>query len=237
MQIDSVTTIVDNKFGEGFSVLGTFMQASIVVQAVMVLLVVMSVWSWAVMIDKSLTLGKLRKKASKFEDIFWSGKPLDELFAKMKDRADHPMAKVFAAAMGEWDRAKSVTRGDALMISAKDRIDKVMNVTVSRELERAEKGMSTLAIVASSAVFIGLFGTVWGIMNAFEAIGKEGNTSLVTVAPALSEALFLQPWAITSFQPGSIPMRCVCKGSPMNFLRSCPVKWMRGQNNGRPFRR
>jgi biopolymer transport protein TolQ len=204
MQIEDVTTTVDSHFGADFGMWSMFMQADIVVKAVMVLLVLMSVWSWAVMIDKSLTLGKLKKKAGRFEDLFWSGKPLDELYAKMKDRADHPMAKVFAAAMGEWDRAKNVTRGDALVIGAKDRIEKVMNVTVSRELEKTEKQMTALATIGSSAPFIGLFGTVWGIMNAFQAIAVQGDTSLVAVAPGIAEALFATALGLVAAIPATI---------------------------------
>ena len=203
MQIESVTTTVDSQLGVDFSVWGMFMQADPVVKGVMVILALMSVWSWAVMIDKSLTLSRLRKRAGKFEDLFWSGKPLDELYAKMKDRADHPMAKVFTAAMGEWERTKGGV-ASGLAVSASDRIDKVMHVTVNRELEKTENQMSALATIASSAVFIGLFGTVWGIMNSFQDIAAQGDTSLVTVAPGIAEALFATALGLVAAIPAVI---------------------------------
>lgn len=203
MQIENITTTVDSQFGIDFSIWGMFMQADPVVKGVIIMLALMSIWSWAVMIDKSLTLSRLRKRAGKFEDLFWSGKPLDELYAKMKDRADHPMAKVFAAAMGEWERTKGAANS-GLVASASDRIEKMMHVTVSRELEKTEKQMSVLATVASSAVFVGLFGTVWGIMNAFQSIAAQGDTSLVAVAPGIAEALFATAMGLVAAIPAVI---------------------------------
>ncbi|GGD08477.1 protein TolQ [Aquisalinus flavus] len=185
-----VSTTTDAALGHDFSIWGMFMQADPLVKAVMVILVLASIWSWAIMIDKSLLLGKLKSKSSKFEDAFWSGKPLDEMYMKQRDKADHPMARVFVAAMGEWDRTKSMVKSSALVVSAQDRIEKVMNLTINRELEKAETGLSILATIGSAAVFIGLFGTVWGIMNAFQAIAQQGDTSLIAVAPGIAEALF-----------------------------------------------
>ncbi len=203
MQIENVSTTADGQLGLDFSVWGMFMQADPIVKGVLVILAIASVWSWAVMIDKSFTLSRLKKRASKFEDLFWSGKPLDELYAKIKDRADHPMAKVFAVAMAEWDRTKG-TSANGLVVGAKDRIDKVMHVTINRELERTESQMSVLATIASSAVFIGLFGTVWGIMNAFQAIAIQGDTSLIAVAPGIAEALFATALGLVAAIPAVI---------------------------------
>ncbi len=203
MQIENLETTVNGHLGADFSVLGMFMQADIVVKGVMIILAIASVWSWAIMIDKSFTLSRLKKKAGKFEDLFWSGKPLDELYMKMKDRADHPMAKVFSVAMAEWDRTKGMSN-TGLVVSARDRIDKVMNVTINRELEKTENQMGVLATIASSAVFIGLFGTVWGIMNAFQAIAIQGDTSLVAVAPGIAEALFATALGLVAAIPALI---------------------------------
>ncbi|WDI32390.1 protein TolQ [Hyphococcus flavus] len=175
--------------GADFSLWSLFLRADPVVKTVMGILVISSIWSWAVIIDKSLTFGRLKSKSNKFEDQFWSGKPLDELYRKMRDRQDHPMARVFAAAMEEWSSSKGGASG-ALAVSARDRIDKILNVSVSRELEKAESNLGVLATVGSAAPFVGLLGTVWGIMNAFQAIALTKDTNLAVVAPGIAEALF-----------------------------------------------
>jgi len=184
------TEIASAAAGADFSLWSLFLRADPVVKTVMGILVMSSIWSWAVIIDKSLTFGRIKAKANKFEDQFWSGKPLDELYRRTRERLDHPMARVFAAAMEEWGKAKNTGRTDALVIGARDRIDKILNVSVSRELEKAEKNLGVLATVGSAAPFVGLLGTVWGIMNAFTAIGVTQDTNLAVVAPGIAEALF-----------------------------------------------
>ena len=176
--------------GSEFSLWGLFLRADPVVKTVMGILVLASVWSWAVIVDKSLTFGRLRGKSNKFEDMFWSGKPLDDLYRKMGDRKDHPMARVFAAAMDEWSRSKDTGRSELLVAGAKERIDKILTVSVNREMEKVEKNLGSLATVGSAAPFIGLLGTVWGIMNAFQAIAVTNDTNLAVVAPGIAEALF-----------------------------------------------
>lgn len=184
------TEIAAASLGGDFSLWSLFLRADPIVKTVMGLLVAASIWSWAVIIDKSMTFGRLKRKSNKFEDVFWSGKPLDELYRKMGDRHDHPMARVFAAAMEEWTRAKDVGRSEALVAGARERIDKVLNVAVARELEKAESSLGVLATVGSAAPFVGLLGTVWGIMNAFQAIAVTKDTNLAVVAPGIAEALF-----------------------------------------------
>ena len=176
--------------GGEFSLWSLFLSAGLVVKIVMGILAIASVWSWAVIIDKSLLFGRLKTKSRRFEDAFWSGKPLDDLFRKLGDKADHPMAKVFSAGMTEWMRAKDTGRSEALVIGAKERIDKVMNATVARELEVAERSLGVLATIGSAAPFVGLLGTVWGIMTAFQAIAATKDTNLAVVAPGIAEALF-----------------------------------------------
>lgn len=176
--------------GGEFSLWSLFLRADPVVKTVMGILVVASVWSWAVIIDKSLTFGRLKRKSNRFEDQFWSGKPLDDLYRRSRDKLDHPMARVFGAAMEEWERAKNAGRTDSLVAGAKQRIDKVLNVAVSRELEKTESNLGLLATVGAVAPFVGLLGTVWGIMNAFQAIGVTKDTNLAVVAPGIAEALF-----------------------------------------------
>ncbi|MGV6801098.1 MAG: protein TolQ [bacterium] len=202
---DSTVTTIDSHLGADFSIWGMFMAADPIVKAVMILLVLASIWSWSIIIEKSITMGSIKSKARKFEDLFWSGKPLDDLYNKMKDRADHPMAKVFVAAMGEWDRTKtSGAHADTLAISARDRIEKVMNVTISRELEKTERQMSVLATIGSSAPFVGLFGTVWGIMSAFQAIAVTQDTNLAVVAPGIAEALFATALGLVAAIPAVV---------------------------------
>ena len=178
------------QLGGEFSLWSLFLSAGLVVKAVMGILAISSVWSWAVIIDKSMLFGRLKRKANRFEGQFWSGRPLDELYRKIGDKADHPMARVFKAGMTEWARAKDIGRSEALAVNARDRIDRVMNVAVARELESAESNLGVLATIGSAAPFIGLFGTVWGIMTAFQAIAATKDTNLAVVAPGIAEALF-----------------------------------------------
>ncbi len=176
--------------GGEFSLLSLFLSAGLVVKIVMGILIFASVWSWAVIIDKSLLFGRLKSKSARFEDAFWSGRPLDELHRKLGDKGEHPMARVFTAGMTEWQRAKDGGRTEGLVAGAKERIDKVMNVIVARELESAERSLGVLATIGSAAPFVGLLGTVWGIMTAFQAIAATKDTNLAVVAPGIAEALF-----------------------------------------------
>jgi len=174
-----------------FSLISLFQRADWVVQSVIVLLLMASFWSWAIIIDKFFRLRRLRGQLNKFEDIFWSGKSLEDLYDKLGHRPDQPMALMFASAMREWKRsAESGPITAARGPNVKDRISKVMNVTKARELDRVERFLSFLATVGSTAPFVGLFGTVWGIMNSFQAIANQNNTTLAVVAPGIAEALF-----------------------------------------------
>lgn len=169
-----------------------FLQADLIVKAVMLLLLLASFWSWAITFDKILKMRRLVREANQFEESFWSGGSIDDLYDRMGTRPGDPLSATFAAAMLEWRRSASrglvVTNG--LQASLKERIEKVMAVTVVREMERVERYMSFLATVGSTAPFVGLFGTVWGIMNSFESIAASKNTSLAVVAPGIAEALF-----------------------------------------------
>ncbi len=174
------------------SVLGLFLQADIIVKVVMLLLLLASFWSWAVIFDKLMRLRRLRRDATAFEESFWSGGSLDDLYDRIGNRPLDPLSAIFAAAMREWRRsaAKGLTASNNLRASLQDRIERVMEVTIGREMERLERFMSYLATVGSTAVFVGLFGTVWGIMNSFQSIAASKNTSLAVVAPGIAEALF-----------------------------------------------
>ena len=203
-EVADVAIAAGTSLGGEFSLLSLFLSAGIVVKVVMGILALASVWSWAVIIDKSLLFGRIKGKSNKFEDMFWSGKPLDDLYRKISDKADHPMARVFVAGMGEWSRSKETGRSEQLVVGARDRIDKVMNVAVARELEKAEANLGVLATVGSAAPFIGLFGTVWGIMTAFQAIAISNDTNLAVVAPGIAEALFATALGLLAAIPAVI---------------------------------
>jgi biopolymer transport protein TolQ len=169
------------------SLWGLFMQAGWVVKAVMIGLVLASVWSWAIVFEKIVSFRKMRAAIDRFEQTFWSGQSLEELYRTLSDRATLGMGSIFVAAMREWK--KSYERGARSPIGLQMRIDKSMDVALTREIETLEGRLGFLATVGSSAPFIGLFGTVIGIMTSFQAIAASKNTSLAVVAPGIAEAL------------------------------------------------
>jgi biopolymer transport protein TolQ len=189
--IDAVT-LAGSKVAADMSVWGLFLQADIVVKGVMILLLLASFWSWAIIFDKVLRIRRLSSAADDFEEAFWSGGSLEELYDRIGNRPPDPMSAVFSAAMREWRRsvAKGLTGVGTLRTSLQSRIQQVMQVTLGRELDQVERHMGFLASVGSTAPFIGLFGTVWGIMNSFQSIAVSKNTSLAVVAPGIAEALF-----------------------------------------------
>ncbi len=188
-----------------FSLWTLFLSAGLIVKVVMAILIIASLWSWMIIFDKSLLFGRLKSKSRKFEAMFWSGKPLDDLYRKIGDKADHPMARVFAVAMGEWSRNKDAGSGNgALAVNARERIDRIMKVAVNRELDRAERHLGTLATIGSASPFIGLLGTVWGIMTAFQAIAVTKDTNLAVVAPGIAEALFATALGLVAAIPAVI---------------------------------
>ena len=172
------------------TVWGLFIQADIVVKLVMVVLVFASVWVWAIVFEKVTSIRRANRAADGFEDRFWSGGSLDDLFEQEGTKPSHPMAAVFGAAMSEWRRSLRVAGADISRSGVRDRVERAMNVTVQREMDRMERWMVFLASVGATAPFIGLFGTVWGIMHSFAAIAEMHNTNLAVVAPGIAEALF-----------------------------------------------
>jgi len=170
-----------------FSMLALFARATIAVKIVMIMLIVSSFWSWAIIIQKSITFRKARKEGETFDAAFWSGEPLDELFETLGSEPSGASERIFAAGMMEWRRSHRQDGG--LIPGAAPRIDRSMDVAIAKEAEALSGGLSFLATVGSTAPFVGLFGTVWGIMNAFEEIALQQNTNLAVVAPGISEAL------------------------------------------------
>jgi biopolymer transport protein TolQ len=188
------------------SILALFLQADIIVKTVLFLLLAASFWSWAVIFDKMSKLRRLRRDAEQFEESFWSGGSLDDLYDRIGNRPIDPMSAVFAAAMREWRRslAKGLVGTNTMRTSLQERIERVMGVTVGREMERLERFMPFLATVGSTAPFVGLFGTVWGIMNSFNSIAASKNTSLAVVAPGIAEALFATALGLVAAIPAVI---------------------------------
>ena len=170
-----------------FSLIALFARASFTVQIVMVLLVVASFWAWSIIIQKFVTYAQARREADRFDRAFWSGQPLDDLYDRVGETPSGPSERIFAAGMTEWRRSH---RDDGNLIAGVTaRIERAMNVAISRENDRLTRGLPFLATVGSTAPFIGLFGTVWGIKTAFEEIAISQNTSLAVVAPGSAEAL------------------------------------------------
>lgn len=193
-------------FDGNLSIIALFMHADIIVKAVAIILVFASVWCWAIIFEKKATIGKLNRRANKFEDAFWSGEPLDKLYQRIKKSPHDPLLKVFSAGMEEWQNTVSggVPDRDNLQASLRQRVERAMTVAISREMARLERGMTFLATVGSTAPFIGLFGTVWGIMNSFNSIAHSNNTSLAVVAPGISEALFVTALGLVAAIPAVI---------------------------------
>ena len=189
----------------GMSVISVFLRADPIVKAVMVLLLAASLWSWTIIVNKWLAFGTLKRRAAKFEKVFWSGQSLDELYQQFAAKADHPMAATFVAALREWRRAfEGGPPREALVPGIKDRIEKSMSVTILRETDGLERQLGFLATVGSTSPFIGLFGTVWGIMNSFTAIAAQHNTTLAVVAPGIAEALFATAMGLLAAIPAVI---------------------------------
>lgn len=171
-----------------FSFFALFFRATWIVKLVILILIAASFYSWAIIVTKFLQFRKARAEAAVFDRAFWSGNPLDELFDEVGATPSGSSEKVFASGMLEWRRSHREDGG--LIAGAQSRIDRSMDVAIAKEAEGLNKGLSFLATVASSAPFIGLFGTVWGIMHSFIEIAQQQNTSLAVVAPGIAEALF-----------------------------------------------
>jgi biopolymer transport protein TolQ len=184
------------------SILALFWQAHWMVKSVTVGLLICSVWVWAIAVDKFILYARTKKAMDRFEQTFWSGQSLEELYRTISSRPNHSMAALFVAAMREWKRSfESQPRSFA---GLQMRIEKVMDVTITREVERLERQLLVLATVGSAGPFIGLFGTVWGIMTSFQAIAASKNTSLAIVAPGIAEALFATAIGLVAAIPATI---------------------------------
>jgi biopolymer transport protein TolQ len=179
-----------------------FAEADFTVQLVMLVLVAASLATWAIFISRYLLIQRMQKKANAFEDLFWSGSSLDKVHGQVDYDDPDPLSAVFISAMREWEQSKasgrltSEQRANVLV-----RMTRVMNVAMDRELELLEGISGYLASVGSTAPFIGLFGTVWGIMNSFQSIAANQATNLAVVAPGIAEALFATAMGLVAAIP------------------------------------
>ena len=173
-----------------FSMFGLFMQADIVVKLVIIILILASIYSWNVIVSKILRMRQLKKLEKEFEEIFWSGNSFEDIYETLNFNKSDPKSKIFCAAILEWKKSKSQFEENLDLNSLKDRMQRSMSVVFNKESENVEKNLTFLATAGSTAPFIGLFGTVWGIMNSFKSIAIAQNTNLAVVAPGIAEALF-----------------------------------------------
>ncbi len=179
-----------------------FMQAGLIVKLVMIGLIGASVWTWAIVLDKYVSFNKARKQFDQFEQVFWSGQSLEELYRTLGERQNNGLAAIFVAAMREWK--KSFERGARSPIGLQMRIDRAMDVTMAREGEAYEARLGSLATIGSAGPFIGLFGTVIGIMTSFQAIAGSKSTNLAVVAPGIAEALLATAIGLVAAIPAVI---------------------------------
>ena len=202
--VDALT--LGGQAAQDLSVWGLVLRASPVVKIVLLLLVLASFWSWAIIFEKGLRMRRLREEAARFEEAFWSGGSLDDLYDRIENRPGDPMSAVFVSAMREWRRfaARGAAGTESAVHSLQQRVERVMDITVGREMERLERYMIFLASVGSAAPFVGLFGTVWGIMTSFTSIAAAKNTSLAVVAPGIAEALFATALGLVAAIPAVI---------------------------------
>ena len=175
-----------------FSIFSLFLQADIVVKVVILILLLSSIWSWTIIFSKYTNLKSILMETEDFEEKFYSSETLSKLSKRIGGQPTHPMEAVFFAAMVYFDRIKTgfSNKNFDFKKSFCENVKKEMEIVINKELTGLENGLNFLASVGSTAPFIGLFGTVWGIMNSFTAIGISQNTSLAVVAPGIAEALF-----------------------------------------------
>ncbi|MEQ1899775.1 MAG: protein TolQ [Devosia sp.] len=200
--MDAGTVVDATQSAIDFSLLGLFLSADWIVKIVMIGLLAASVWCWAIIVDKSLLYGRSNREMNRFERVFWSGQSLDELYQQMADKPAIGLGAVFIAAMKEWKRSHE--QGASSYLGVQARLEKVLDVAISRESEGLERRLGFLATVASSSPFIGLFGTVWGIMNSFTSIAASKSTNLAVVAPGIAEALFATALGLLAAIPATI---------------------------------
>ena len=181
----AVTSVVND-----FSLLSLFFRADLVIKSVIIILILSSIYSWAIIAAKLVRMRRLKQLENEFDEIFWSGNSFEDLFETFNYNQNDPKSKIFCSAINEWKKSKKDKNDIKDINSLKERMNRSMQVTFNKETEIIEKNLTFLATAGSTAPFIGLFGTVWGIMNSFQSIAIAQNTNLSVVAPGIAEALF-----------------------------------------------
>jgi biopolymer transport protein TolQ len=189
---------------DNFSIVATFLRADWVVRLVMIGLALASLWSWTIIIDKTFRFAALNREAEKFEDQVASGRSLEDIAQGGGENPHQPLPRMLQAALREWRETKRTGISDTQIALLTQRIDRSLDSIISRESQRVEDGLGSLAIVATASPFVGLFGTVWGIMTAFQAIAIQKNTNLSVVAPSIAQALFATAIGLAAAIPAYI---------------------------------
>ena len=189
---------------ESFDLLSTFLRADWVVKSVMIGLALASLWSWTIILDKLFRLAALNREADRFEDTVASGRSLEEVAAEAGDQPTHVLPRMLQGALKEWRDARRGPASEGQLAFLIQRIDRTLDTLIARETARVETGLGGLAIVATASPFVGLFGTVWGIMRSFQAIAIQKNTSLAIVAPSIAEALLATAIGLAAAIPAYI---------------------------------
>lgn len=187
--INNISDSLEVVTQDHLSIFSLISSSDIIGKSVMLMLLIASIWSWAIILDKIFKLAQVQRRMKNFENVFWSGGVLEQLYESIKRSVNNPLALIFVSAMDECKSLSTKGLSDALKNNHKERITGAMYLAQNREVEKLEKNLSFLATVGSSAPFVGLFGTVWGIMHSFQSIATSKNTSLAVVAPGIAEAL------------------------------------------------
>lgn len=188
--INNISDSLEIVTQDHLSIFSLISSSDIIGKSVMLMLLIASIWSWAIILDKIFKLAQVQRRMKNFENVFWSGGVLEQLYESIKRSVNNPLTLIFVSAMDECKSLSTKGLSDALKNNHKERITGAMYLAQNREVEKLEKNLSFLATVGSSAPFVGLFGTVWGIMHSFQSIATSKNTSLAVVAPGIAEALF-----------------------------------------------
>ena len=204
METQSLADVAD---GSSLSMWDMVWSSDTVTKVVMLGLILASIWSWAIIIDKIAKLREVKQRSRSFESKFWSGGSLDKLYDSIGTRPSDPMSAMFVAAMREWKRTnimKSKTDRGLRGVSLQQRIEKAMAVSMDKELDSLDTRMGFLALTGSVAPLVGLFGTVWGILNSFNAIAATQTNSLSAIAPGIAEALFTTAFGLIAAIPAVV---------------------------------
>lgn len=206
-QVSAITTTVNNAVVSNPSMWNLFWKAEFVVKAIIIALIVSSIWSWTIIIEKIIHLKKLNAAADEFEEMFWASSSLEALYERVQNKQNHPLILMFCAAMREWRH--SISKGIRISASnpewnLEQRIDRVMQLVIDKSVVNLEKNTNFLAALGSNGMIIGLFGTVLGIMHSFQSIAMQQNTNLAIVAPGIAEALFATAIGLIAAIPAAV---------------------------------